>query len=1084
MSGFQYKLFLSLFAFWLFLFSGNAQEQFFKFKVSKEGIYHLTAAQARAIGATGISEVSIFGFPGMLPQLVDSSYLKLQEIPGLEKNGNLYFYLSSPHTYSYAGDGELNYNHHLFADSLSFLISKSSSPKRIKTLKGKLGPENPAILYQWFFLKEEENNILNSGRVWYSKSLAPRITRGYAFSLQSQIDAPWKVTGQLMSSARSASSITLAVDDLGIGKSDFSAIPNSTYGVKGRESRFQEDFRPVANKIDRVRISYQSSDGNASGYFEYLGFGVPSLSTNLGIGTYTKPERSINTFQISAGFSAWEISDFYDPSEIDFTTGNSLDVKKIIVFDLQKSQSVEDIKSANTSLRTQTVWPELIIIAPRQFKNPAEKLRIHKLGRGVFAEVYYLDEIYDAFGYGNKDLNAIRNLIAWHYHQGKNLKNVLLLGKGTFDYKGKLGGRPNLVPIYTSRNSLNPLTTFSSDDYFGLIDWGQGIWEESRSGDEIMQIGVGRLPVINLMEATIVVNKIIQYEENPAPGDWKKTVAFMADDADNNIHLRDSEAHAAFLTKSNPEFRQKKLYLDRYKQIKEGDRQSSPEAKKALEKQLQEGALFLNYVGHGNETTLTAEEVFSVSDIPDWANQDKLALWVTATCEFGRHDSPFFRSAAEELLTVANKGAIGLLTTGRPVFSSVNFSLNEAFIESVFKEKNGLYQDLGSIFKDTKNKSLNGPLNRNFSLLGDPSMRLAEPELNIEITDLKNPETGDVLDTLAIYQVVQFEAEVRSPFTKGKVSSYEGTYKIELRDKPVSAKTLGDESPSVEFNEESVLLFQGSGSISSGILKGELIIPKNTNPEFGKGHLRILGKEKTGSLEAYGSNQPIIGGKLDKISDDTGPKIETTFGGTDQPQFVFPSTVIPLVASFSDESGINISNLNPGEILQVQVNDNSPRLLNELFIAQESSFKKGNVTLLLDGFKEGENKVIFRAWDNLGNGSILEQNITVKGSERIQIIRHKTFPNPTQVESNFEIEHNRPNDNLLLTFSVYSLSGEILFSENKRLVKADAVIKDPIWIFSHTQTKYPAKGTYIYTISLQSENDSYSDSVSGKIVIQ
>jgi len=58
---------------------------------------------------------------------------------------------------------------------------------------------------------------------------------------------------------------------------------------------------------------------------------------------------------------------------------------------------------------------------------------------------------------GNPDLNAIRNFIAWHYQQGGELKNVLILGKGTFDYKEKLGGRPNLVPIYTSRNSLNPL---------------------------------------------------------------------------------------------------------------------------------------------------------------------------------------------------------------------------------------------------------------------------------------------------------------------------------------------------------------------------------------------------------------------------------------------------------------------------------------------------------------------------------------------------------------------------------------------------------------------------------------------------
>ena len=105
---------------------------------------------------------------------------------------------------------------------------------------------------------------------------------------------------------------------------------------------------------------------------------------------------------------------------------------------------------------------------------------------------------------------------------------------------------------------------------------------------------------------------------------------------------------------------------------------------------------------------------------------------MTATCEFGRNDSPFMRSAAEELLIAPNKGAIGLLTTGRPVFSSVNFSLNEAFIEEVFRLENGQAQDLGSILRNNKNKSQNGSQNRNYSLWADHSMKLDAHEFKIE----------------------------------------------------------------------------------------------------------------------------------------------------------------------------------------------------------------------------------------------------------------------------------------------------------------------------------------------------------------
>jgi len=726
-----------------------------------------------------------------------------------------------------------------------------------------------------------------------------------------------------------------------------------------------------------------------------------------------------------------------------------------------------------------------LIITPKILEFAAEKLRIHKISRGIYAEVALLPDIYDAFGYGNPDLNAVRNFIAYHFHQGKTLKNVLILGKGTFDYKGKLGGRPNLVPIYTSRNSLNPLTTFSSDDYYGLVNWGQGEWEESREGDELMQIGVGRLPVINGREALIVVDKIIQYEADPNPGDWKHSVTLFADDADNNIHFRDSEVHADYLKSNHSEFLQKKLYLDRFEQLGNGATQSSPEAKSALEKTLEEGTLLVNYIGHGNETTLTAEEVFLVSDIPNWGNQKQLPLWMIATCEFGRHDSPLTRSAAEELLIASNKGAIGLLTTGRPVFSSVNFLLNEVFIKEVFKSVDGKNQDLGSIFKNTKNGSLNGALNRNFSLLGDPSMKLAAPKYKIRLTSLEDPKTKKTLDTLSAFQEVQFNAEVIEPQTGSKIIGFDGTYEIELRDKPSTSKTLGDESSQAEFEEEKVLLFRGTGSIVNGSLTGKMVIPKNIDINFGLGSIRFVGISKDFSREAFGSEKPIIGGISKKVSGDkTGPETKAIFGGKTFEPLIFPSTSIVVESTLSDLSGINISELGFGEDLSIQVNENSPIIVNEKFTAVNGSYMEGSFSIQLSGLKEGKNLVTIRAWDTLGNGSQFSKEIIVEGSGRLQILKIKSYPNPTELESNFEFIHNRPGENLISVLSVYNTNGQILFSESFRFVKAEAEISGLSWLFSQNQTKYPAKGTYIYKLSLQSETDNSVATTSGKIVIK
>ncbi|MFT4858019.1 MAG: hypothetical protein ACI942_003416, partial [Planctomycetota bacterium] len=83
MTGIGRKLVL-IFTFFLLLFSAEAQQQYYKFKIAKGGVYHLTDTQAKQVGASSISEISIFGYPGVLPQKLDSTNLELQEIAAKE----------------------------------------------------------------------------------------------------------------------------------------------------------------------------------------------------------------------------------------------------------------------------------------------------------------------------------------------------------------------------------------------------------------------------------------------------------------------------------------------------------------------------------------------------------------------------------------------------------------------------------------------------------------------------------------------------------------------------------------------------------------------------------------------------------------------------------------------------------------------------------------------------------------------------------------------------------------------------------------------------------------------------------------
>jgi hypothetical protein len=1066
------------------LLAGIAQAlaQSFRFQIKDQGVYKISADQASKLGFASLSELSIFGFPGMLPQKLDSAQLKLQEIPAWEQDGNLYFFLTGPNILNYSAEG-LTYSHHLFSDSLSFLVAKNETPRRISEIPADQLPADPdQVWYSFTAFKGEKTNLLNSGRIWYSDPIRQGQSLNINLDLKTESGHPWLLHGKLMAHSFSSSTMRVLSGDLLFGEVAFSQVPNSTYGLKGREVTFDWKVNP-GNSLSQIRFTFQGSESESAGYLNYFAIGVPFTNLDLAEGIFESAEAASLAFP--QNLTTWEISDVFNPIAINTSTGISASGEKWVIFSPEKITEIERFETTSLSLRSITATPELIIITSPTLLSSANKLRNHKTSRGIETLVVTTGEIYESFGYGNPDVTAIRNFIADAYHSDENLKNVLILGKGTFDYKGKLGGRPNLVPIYTSRESLNPLTSFSSDDYLGLVDFGQGQWEESREGDELLRIGIGRLPAINFEEANEMVEKIIRYETNPIRTPEASTVTFLVDDGDNNIHVRDAESHSVFLTEQQPDFLQNKLYLDRFEQEKSGTNQRSPQAQSALQQTLDDGTLLLNFIGHGNETTLTAEEVFRVEDLADWGRQKQLALWITATCEFGRHDSPFMRSAAEELLSAKEKGAVALLTTGRPVFSSVNFSLNKAFIEEVFQKKDGQYQDLGEIFKNTKNKSLNGSLNRNFSLLGDPSLKLAVPDLEIRVTAIEDGDTGIPADTLNSLREIVVKAEVIDPITKAFQPGFSGDFQLELRDKSTSTETLGDESIPYGFEEENLLIFKGTGKVESGKIQARFLISTGINPEFGNGNLRIRAWDTHSGQQAMGSEMPLIGGaSVGEATDKTGPEIQLVINGQNVSPFIFSSPNLEIKGLLSDESGINVSSFTPGQELSIQVNDLSPVNLNEYFVASDGNYQDGNFDMFLSGFVEGMNTITIRAWDNVGNETTQIVKVEIRDSNRVKILDHKVFPNPASTESYFEVKHNRPGENLVLSLAVYSLPGKILFEETFRFPKAEQNILNLSWSFLQSQTKYPAKGTYIYKLTLQSESDFTSDSASGKLVIQ
>src|SRR5690606_2954612 len=159
----------------------------------------------------------------------------------------------------------------------------------------------------------------------------------------------------------------------------------------------------------------------------------------------------------------------------------------------------------------------LLIVTHPLFKDEALRLAAHRQSHsGWQVRVVTTDEVYNDFSSGRQDITAIRDFVkAVHDKSPNDLKALLLFGKGSYDYKDRVPNNTNFVPTYQSRNSLHPLQSYSSDDYYAFLEDDEGYWDETSNAIHTLDIGVGRLPVTSISEARAIVDKIIAYDTDP-----------------------------------------------------------------------------------------------------------------------------------------------------------------------------------------------------------------------------------------------------------------------------------------------------------------------------------------------------------------------------------------------------------------------------------------------------------------------------------------------------------------------------------------------------------------------------------------
>jgi hypothetical protein len=1043
----------------------------YKLAVEKEGVFRINHDLLKKMGVNPGSidpkKIRIYGNPGgMLPQansasrpddLQELSIFVSGEADGkFDKKDFIVFYASGPDRATLNPEKEIfHYEKNLYSNrNFYFLTVSEQDGRRVsETPDLPAGSGTVAEFNDCVYHEIDEHNELHSGREWYGEKFGLTNELLLKFNIPGIVAASEiKIVSDVMGQSYANASFKLFLNNSQIGEQPILPIPSGRYSSKGydrRDTIIVNETAVGASTKDEQQIVYNfaKASGFSQGYLDYILLNFKRQLKLYGSQTiFTSAaslQNAVSTFSITnttADVLIWDITEPADikahafvPKEGTATFTTTTDyLKKFIVFDpsIGAPEFVEEIPNQNLhGLAT----PNLIVVTHPLFKDEATRLANHRQSNDNWSvQVVTTDEVYNEFSSGRQDVSAIRDFVKLLYDKNPNaLKAILLFGKCSYDYKDRVQDNTNFVPTYESRNSLAPLQTYSSDDFFAFLEPAEGEWRESPVMMHTLDIGVGRLPVSTLAQATAVVDKIIEYDSDiSARGYWRKKIAFVADDGNSedgftSLHQYQADALARLVEESNAGFDTKKLFMGKYVKTVKPNGETVPQMTEDIISAFEDGSLIINYTGHGSEQLWTDERVFSDQIINELEN-DLYPFLVNATCEFGRHDDPFQTSSAEICITRANAGAIGSVTSTRPVNSPTNFELNEAFYQALFERTSEGYSCIGEVFRKTKNNSIVGVGNRNFSLLADPSMTLALPPDVVKITSIKT-ENGS--DTLKALSRVIIKGHIENAGGE-KLTGFNGLAEATLFNKKTEFVTIGRNNPPFHFQEWNNILFRGKATVENGEFSMQFIVPKNISYSISEGKLGVYAYDPT-ATDANGFSTAFkIGGSESSVPQDNTPPVISLFIG--DTTFVSGGVTDPdtyLVARLSDESGINISSYGIGNSIMATLDgQDNVFILNDYYVADTDNYKKGTLRYPLRDLVPGRHSITVSVWDVYNNPAQATLDFIVTDSDQLIIETLGNYPNPFIDKTTVFFTHNRSGDDLEAQLFIYSSRGELLES--------------------------------------------------------
>ncbi|MFH0922230.1 MAG: C25 family cysteine peptidase [Fibrobacterota bacterium] len=361
---------------------------------------------------------------------------------------------------------------------------------------------------------------------------------------------------------------------------------------------------------------------------------------------------------------------------------------------------------------------DLLIIARSDLVPGLAGFTAHKRAQGLAVYTAPLEAVYDQFGDGSVDPEAVKAFIKYAYESFSPKPFYLLLVGDASEGSDKLSPGRNLLPTFFTQ--INGWGIASSDSRFTTV-----------SGDDLFpDLAVGRLPGKNIAEIARLLKKSMDAETASDPGPWK------------NDFLLIGGQEPVFTAANN---RYQNSLLGRSFNVRRVDVDTlSPyffpnNSETEVRNIFNSGAAFVSFYGHGGGSVWSDGKpaVLGHADALALVNAPRLPVVFSLTCltasfetiSFGL-DEDLWPPLGETMVLSPQGGASAFYGASGHSFTSADYRLGLALAQAtcdsalrragdiIFRAEQTLLSAYGTQYF---------PVVGQYNLLGDPSLRVQRP---------------------------------------------------------------------------------------------------------------------------------------------------------------------------------------------------------------------------------------------------------------------------------------------------------------------------------------------------------------------